>query len=73
MCEGPTAASRHAVIARDILGNQGAHQSAITACALALNTDPETEAWLDWLFESTPAGQLSPEGTSTPRGASFRD
>jgi len=57
-----------AVMERDILGNQGAHQSAITACALALSTNPETEEWLDWLFESTPAEQVSPEGANMPRG-----
>ena len=41
----------HAVMNRVAVGNQGMHQRAITACALALNQNPETEQWLDWLFE----------------------
>ena len=54
-----------AVMERDIMGNQGMHQSSITACALALNTNPETEQWLDWLFQSRPADRPSPEGSPT--------
>ncbi len=40
-----------AVIAGDARGNQGMHQRAITACAMALDQNPETEQWLDWIFE----------------------
>lgn len=42
-----------------ISGNQGMHQRTIATCALALDTDPDTTAWLDWLF--------APDGGSIPR------
>ncbi len=57
-----------ALMERDIMGNEGAHQSALTACALALNTNPETEQWLDWLFQSGPGTHTTPEGASQPDG-----
>ncbi len=47
-----------AVLSGAARGNQGMHQRAITACAMALDQDPETEQWLDWLFE--------PEGGGLP-------
>ena len=40
-----------AVLSRQIRGNQGMHQLTVAACALALNTEPVTKRWLDWLFE----------------------
>ena len=48
-----------AVLARTALGNEGMHQAAITACAIALNQNPETEQWLDWLFD--PRGGRLPD------------
>jgi oligo-alginate lyase len=57
-----------AVMNRVIMGNEGMHQAGLTACALALNTNPETEQWLDWLFQCGPGLQNSPEGVSTLDG-----
>ena len=34
-----------------IKGNEGMHQRAMTMCAIALDTEPETTQWLDWLFD----------------------
>ena len=39
-----------AVLALQIRGNQGMHQLTLATCAIALNTDPLTTQWLDWLF-----------------------
>lgn len=47
-----------AVLKEDIRGNQGMHQLSIAAAAIALNTQPETNKWLDWLFE--PGGGAIP-------------
>ena len=57
-----------AILTRVVLGNEGAHQSALAACALALNTDPETGQWLDWLFDSRPATPKTPEGATISAG-----
>lgn len=43
-----------AVLSKQIRGNQGMQQLTVTTCALALDTEPETTQWLDWMF--TPAG-----------------
>lgn len=43
-----------AVLSKQIRGNQGMQQLTVAMCALALDTDPETTQWLDWMF--TPAG-----------------
>jgi hypothetical protein len=40
-----------AVLSRQIRGNQGMHQLTVAACALALNSEPVTTEWLDWLFK----------------------
>lgn len=40
-----------AVMKEDIRGNQGMHQLSVAAAAIALNTQPETNKWLNWLFE----------------------
>src|SRR5690606_6578907 len=40
-----------AVLSRQIRGNQGMHQLTVATCAIALNTEPTTSQWLDWLFE----------------------
>jgi hypothetical protein len=42
-----------AVLADRIRGNEGMNQESVAACALALNTQPETNQWLDWLFSPT--------------------
>lgn len=39
-----------AVISGYIRGNEGMHQYSVTVCALALNTEPYTSQWLDWVF-----------------------
>jgi hypothetical protein len=46
------------VLAGRIKGNQGMHQLAVVVCALALDTQPLTNEWLDWVF--------SPEGGNIP-------
>lgn len=33
-------------------GNEGMNQRALATCAIALDTNPETEKWLDYLFEA---------------------
>ncbi len=43
-----------AVLSKQIWGNQGMHQLTTAMCALALDTQPETTYWLDWMF--TPTG-----------------
>ena len=39
-----------AVLSGQIKGNQGMHQMTIAACALALDTQPESAQWIDWIF-----------------------
>jgi hypothetical protein len=41
-----------AVYERKAAGNEGMNQSALATCALALDTNPETDKWLDYLFEA---------------------
>lgn len=50
--------SFNAVLSGQIRGNQGMHQMTVAKCALALNTEPETSQWLDWLF--------APDGGAIP-------
>lgn len=38
------------ILSKQIWGNQGMHQLSMAMCALALNTQPETTEWLDWIF-----------------------
>jgi hypothetical protein len=47
-----------AVLSKQVRGNQGMHQLALATCAIALNTNPESTQWLDWLFEPT-GGKIS--------------
>lgn len=47
-----------AVLSMQIRGNQGMHQLTIATCAIALNTNPLTTQWLDWLF--------APDGGAIP-------
>lgn len=46
------------VLSGQIRGNEGMQQMAVASSALALNTNPETSAWLDWLF--------APDGGAIP-------
>ncbi len=39
-----------ALISGQIKGNEGMHQSSMACAALALNTEPKTSQWLDWIF-----------------------
>ncbi len=36
---------------KQVWGNEGMQQSSMACCALALNTEPKTSEWLDWLFQ----------------------
>src|SRR5690606_34250806 len=47
-----------AVLSQQIRGNQGMHQLTVTMCAIALNKEPQTTQWLDWLF--------APDGGAIP-------
>lgn len=39
------------ILSEQISGNEGMQQRAMMTAALALNTQPSTNQWLDWLFE----------------------
>jgi hypothetical protein len=41
-----------AVYDKNAAGNEGMNQRAMAACAIALDTNPDTEKWLDYLFEA---------------------
>lgn len=56
--EGILKTAFDAVLALRIRGNQGMHQLTVATCALAMNTNPKTREWLDWLF--APAGGAIP-------------
>jgi hypothetical protein len=47
-----------AVLSLQIRGNQGMQQLTVATCAIALNTNPLTTQWLDWLF--------APDGGAIP-------
>jgi len=49
--EGLLRCGFNAVVAGQVCGNEGMHQLTVVACALALNTQPESGRWLDWIFE----------------------
>jgi len=58
-----------AVMDRHAWGNEGMHQSAIARCAIALDREPETSEWLDWIFDpqgggipGTIVGQIDRDG-----------
>ncbi|MEO6876214.1 MAG: heparinase, partial [Opitutaceae bacterium] len=42
-----------AVTTGQVSGNEGMQQLTVAACALALNTMPESGQWLDWIFAPT--------------------
>lgn len=48
--DGILRAGAKAVFEGDAHGNEGMYQHALARCAVALDTYPETEQWLDWLF-----------------------
>jgi oligo-alginate lyase len=41
-----------AILSKQIRGNQGMQQLTMATCAIALDTQPETNLWLDWVFAS---------------------
>ena len=47
-----------AVYAGNCAGNEGMNQTTLAVCAIALDTNPDTETWLDYLFE--PKGEHIP-------------
>ncbi|WP_018626252.1 heparinase II/III domain-containing protein [Niabella aurantiaca] len=57
--EGILKTTFQAVLDQRIRGNQGMYQHTVALCALALNTEPFTTRWLDWLF--APDGGAIPE------------
>ncbi|MCD2422481.1 heparinase II/III-family protein [Niabella pedocola] len=57
--EGILKTTFQAVLDQRIRGNQGMYQHTVALCALALNTEPLTTKWLDWLF--APDGGAIPE------------
>ena len=57
--EGILKTTFQAVLDQRIRGNQGMYQHTVALCALALDTDPFTTQWLDWLF--APDGGAIPE------------
>lgn len=40
-----------ALISRQVFGNEGMHQASMCYVALALNSEPKTSQWLDWVFD----------------------
>lgn len=57
--EGILKTTFQAVLDQRIRGNQGMYQHTVALCALALDTEPFTTKWLDWLF--APDGGAIPE------------
>lgn len=39
-----------AVLSTQIRGNQGMHQLTLATCAIALDSQPESNLWMDWIF-----------------------
>ena len=67
-----------AVLSRQIRGNQGMHQLTVAMCAIALNEEPRTTQWLDWIFEPDGGAlpglmisQLDRDGTSDEGAPSY--
>ncbi len=56
--EGLLREGAKAVFAKQAWGNEGMHQTALAWCAVALDTEPETSRWLDFLF--------APDGGNIP-------
>lgn len=67
-----------AVLSRQIRGNQGMHQLTVAMSAIAMNQEPRTSQWLDWLFEADGGAipglmvtQLDRDGTSDEGAPSY--
>src|SRR5690606_30252462 len=67
-----------AVLNGQIRGNQGMHQLTVAKSALALNTEPYTSQWLDWIFDAQGGAlpglminQLDRDGTSDEGAPSY--
>lgn len=67
-----------AVLSGQIRGNQGMHQLTVAKIALALNNDPQTGEWLDWIFDAKGGAlpglmitQLDRDGTSDEGAPSY--
>ncbi len=56
--DGLLRAGAQAIRDRRLKGNVGMHQAAMAAAAIALNSEPESSAWLDWIF--APGGGALP-------------
>lgn len=56
--DGLLRAAYKGVMTAQIKGNEGMHQRTMVAAALALDTQPESDKWLDWVF--------APTGGATP-------
>ena len=41
-----------AILSEQIRGNQGMHQLTAVVCAMALDTQPESNQWIDWIFDA---------------------
>ncbi|MGI5820403.1 MAG: heparinase II/III domain-containing protein [Armatimonadota bacterium] len=48
--EGILRVGAEAIMSDQIRGNEGMHQSAMAAIAMAFDRDPETGEWMDWIF-----------------------
>ncbi len=42
---------------RKIYGNEGGPQANVVECAVALNREPQTSEWIDWIFQEGTVGQ----------------
>jgi oligo-alginate lyase len=56
--DGVVRATVAGIHAGQILGNEGMHQRTMATCAVALDSEPESTQWLDWVF--------APDGGALP-------
>ncbi|MDQ3441874.1 MAG: heparinase, partial [Planctomycetota bacterium] len=61
-----------------IIGNEGMHQRTMATCAVALDTAPESDQWLDWVFAPNGGalpglivGSLDRDGISPEAGPGY--
>ncbi len=76
--EGILRAGAEALIAERIRGNEGMHQSAMAAIAIAWDREPETSEWLDWIFDEqggmipgTIVGRIDRDGVGAEGAPSY--